>query len=98
MADGEKFEVRIGKDCHITREDVLKAIKYYDDNHIESKNASSGFFIYENAKYPARLIGRIAYSLKAGMEIEKIAFKGGTFAVGYLEKLGFEPCYEKPSK
>nr|MCR5624708.1 hypothetical protein [Lachnospiraceae bacterium] len=77
----------------ITSEDVIEAIKIFNNSNIDFPEAKSTFLVYNEKKYPAKHIRGMAYKVHFGEEISKADFQGGQETVRFFEKLGFKIEY-----
>jgi hypothetical protein len=82
---------------HVTRSDVLRAIKDYDRLGPEAFFAEHGFgksrtyeLVWHGRRYPHKAILGTAYELSTGKRLGSADFEGGrSGAVRILENLGF---------
>ena len=81
----------------ITREDVEKAISFFEANTPDYPEPRSTFLLYNGKKYPAKHIRGMAYKVHFGQEISKNDFAGGQETVRFFERLGFETQYTHKS-
>jgi len=80
----------------ITKEDIEKAIKIYNDNpkKYSKYQAKSTFLIYDEQEYPAKAIRRIAYTVHFIEDPDESNFLGGKQTKDFFENLGFSVRYE----
>jgi hypothetical protein len=82
---------------HVTRDEVVRAIKEYDRLGAESFFSSHGFaptttyeLVWEKRRYPPKAILGTAYEFATGHRLASGDFEGGkTGAVKVLGNLGF---------
>lgn len=74
----------------ITKEDVIKAIEYFDNENENYPMPRSTFLLYKGKKYPAKHIRGLSYKVHFRTEISKSEYTGGLETVRFFEKLGFE--------
>jgi hypothetical protein len=82
---------------HVTREDVLRAMKEYDRLGPEAFFSKHGFaptttydLVWEKRRYPPKAVLGTAYELATGHRLASGDFEGGkTGAVAVLGRLGF---------
>lgn len=77
----------------ISREDVEKAISFFEANTPDYPEPRSTFLLFNGKKYPAKHIRGMAYKVHFGQEISKNNFAGGQETVRFFERLGFETQY-----
>lgn len=77
----------------VTRNDVLKAIKFFLKDNPEYPSPRSTFLIYEGMKLPAKHIRGMAYKVAHNQEMSKEDYAGGMETVRFFERLGFEMFY-----
>jgi hypothetical protein len=91
---------------HVTRAEVVRAIKEYDQLGPEAFFSQHGFaptttydLVWEKRRYPPKAILGTAYELATGERLGSGDFEGGkTGAVAVLGKLGFTVQARRPAK
>lgn len=78
----------------VTKEDVIKAIRIFEEENPVYPEPRSTFLLYNGKKYPAKHIRGMAYRVHFGQEIRKGDYTGGQETVNFFDKLGFEMQYK----
>ena len=87
----------ISKWKQITNEDVVRAIKRYDENKLNAY-AKNTFVKYYGNWYPAKYIRALAYEEAFGEKIDRSRFSGGGETASFFRRLGFEVFYQTKNK
>jgi very-short-patch-repair endonuclease len=83
----------------VTRQNVIDAIRLFDESVDNYPPAKNTFLEYEGHTYPAKHIRALSYKTSFGQEAPKSEFSGGAETVSFFEKRGFVVKYmSKPVK
>ncbi len=77
----------------ITKENVIEAIRIFEENSVEYPAARNTFLEVNGNLYPAKHIRAISYQVAHGSPISKSDFHGGKETARFFEKLGFKVKY-----
>jgi len=78
----------------VTRDDVLKAIKRFDEETPDYNASKSSFLIYNGKRYPAKHLRGMAYFEATGIMPSTSDYHGGDDTLIFFQKLGFETVNE----
>ena len=78
---------------NITKDNLLDAIEFFDNKNPDYMNPKGLFLIYNNKKYPAKTIRKLAYNIKNDVYINEDMFKGGSYTVKFFNNMGFDMEY-----
>ncbi len=83
-----KFETEFD---NITKDDVIKALNYIDENGVPEHNVSVKYFLVteDGKKYPPKYVVAVAAHFANGLEISTAGFSPSK-AINYLKNLGFK--------
>lgn len=80
---------------HITREDVLKAIRKFEFEQPEYRAPRNTFLLWNDKKLPAKFIRYMAYKEHyKGTDLTKEDLQGGRQTVDFFKNLGFDCWYK----
>ncbi|TCX56100.1 hypothetical protein C1I38_00860 [Dehalobacter sp. 12DCB1] len=77
----------------VTRENVIEAIKMFEESAENYPPARNTFLEYNGKRYPAKHIRALSYKSAFGFEAPKSEFTGGAETVRFFEKLEFHVKY-----
>lgn len=75
---------------NITSKDIVNAINVFVSEKHDNLNSKGLWLLYNDEKYPAKYIRKLAYNLKFDDYISEDQFKGGSYTVNFFNKLGFD--------
>lgn len=78
----------------IQKDDVLKALKRFREEHPRCPAARNTFLVFEGEKYPAKHIRGMAYYEVFHREVSKEEYTGGKETADFFLRLGFEVQYK----
>jgi hypothetical protein len=78
----------------IQKDDVLKALKRFMEEHPRCPAARNTFLVFEGEKYPAKHIRGMAYYEVFHREVSKEEYTGGKETANFFLRLGFEVQYK----
>jgi hypothetical protein len=75
----------------VKKEDIIKALKFIDQNGTPKNRLSAKYNLYHNKKnYPPKYVISIATKIATGKELEPSEFNGGVETNNFLISLGFK--------